>query len=220
MTYPSKYKFICEYPQYKGILNVSSFEEYKSKLGSLKRKDDPNYKQVAGFSFEFIIGCWLELYGECRTIGIINYQPTYAGALDNPDHGADGYALAFAGKSGTRTRKSFVQLKYIENASATKIRNYGALPGLVGAALHEDATSEINVTIIAPINGQTRAMLENTTCFISNTFMDKFAPEFHHRIFIRVLRLDIIRPHFNNFLLWQKIRQKSGLFEQTEIDTV
>lgn len=66
---PNQFKFIQEFPQYRDILNGSSFKDYKNRLAALKKKiTEQEYKYVSGFSFEFVIGGLLHFYGGCRNL--------------------------------------------------------------------------------------------------------------------------------------------------------
>ena len=85
---PNQFKFIQEFPQYRDILNGSSFKDYKNRLAALKKKiTEQEYKYVSGFSFEFVIGGLLHFYGGMPEFGVLDDQPTYVGSVDNPDHG-------------------------------------------------------------------------------------------------------------------------------------
>ena len=213
---PNQFKFIQEFPQYRDILNGSSFEEYKKSLAALKRKiPEQEYKYVSGFSFEFVIGGLLHFYGGMPEFGVIDYQPTYVGSVDNPDHGADGFGLAFAGAGFQNTRPAIVQIKFRSNQT-DQIREYGRLPDVVRDLLMLHDT--VNLTLITTslerskkIDITAENVDENTVAF-AKFFRLALPQELRERVFIRVIDMKQLTA-FDNFYFWKRLRKFSGLFE-------
>lgn len=212
MLAPGKFKFIKEYQQFHYILEVSSFTEYKKQLQTLKRnlsKTPQIYNQVAGYSFEFIIGVIIHLYGGMPQIGILEYEPTYVGDVDNPDFGADGYGLAFVGEDRLSTRRAIIQIKYRANEWAT-VHNWGQLPQQISNELTIHDT--VNLTIITATNeyGSRRPPLE-TENIIGDTTSDRairkcLTSHENSRVFIRVI--DFVHLlKLDSFHLWKSIRE-------------
>lgn len=213
---PNQFKFIQEFPQYRDILNGSSFKDYKNRLAALKKKiTEQEYKYVSGFSFEFVIGGLLHFYGGMPEFGVIDYQPTYVGSVDNPDHGADGFGLAFAGAGFQNTRPAIVQIKFRSNQTE-QIREYGRLPDVVRDFLMLHDT--VNLTLITTslersgkINISDENVDENTVAF-ARFFRLALPQELRERVFVRVIDMKQLTA-FDNFYFWQRLRKFSGLFE-------
>lgn len=213
---PNQFKFIQEFPQYRDILNGSSFKDYKNRLAALKKKiPEQEYKYVSGFSFEFVIGGLLHFYGGMPEFGVIDYQPTYVGSVDHPDHGADGFGLAFAGAGFQNTRPAIVQIKFRSNQT-DQIREYGRLPDVVRDFLMLHDT--VNLTLITTslersgkINISDENVDENTVAF-ARFFRLALPQELRERVFIRVIDIKQLTA-FDNFYFWQRLRKFSGLFE-------
>jgi len=213
---PNQFKFIQEFPRYHDILNSSSFKDYKNRLAALKKKiTEQEYKYVSGFSFEFVIGGLLHFYGGMPEFGVLDYQPTYVGSVDNPDHGADGFGLAFAGAGFQNTRAAIVQIKFRSNQS-DQIREFGRLPGVVREHLMLHDT--VNLTLITTslersgkINISDENVDENTVAF-ARFFRLELPQELRERFFIRVIDIKQLTA-FDNFYFWQRLRKFSGLFE-------
>ena len=213
---PNQFKFIQEFPQYHDILNSSSFKDYKNRLAALKKKiTEQEYKYVSGFSFEFVIGGLLHFYGGMPEFGVLDYQPTYVGSVDNPDHGADGFGLAFAGAEFQNTRPAIVQIKFRSNQS-DQIREFGRLPDVVREHLMLHDT--VNLTLITTslersgkINISDENVDENTVAF-ARFFRLELPQELRERVFIRVIDIKQLTA-FDNFYFWQRLRKFSGLFD-------
>jgi len=213
---PNQFKFIQEFPQYRDILNGSSFKDYKNRLAAVKKKiPEQEYKYVSGFSFEFVIGGLLHFYGGMPEFGVLDYQPTYVGSIDNPDHGADGFGLAFAGAGFQNTRPAIVQIKFRSNQT-DQIREYGRLPDVVRDFLMIHDT--VNLTLITTslersgkINISDENVDENTVAF-ARFFRLVLPQELRERVFIRVIDIKQLTA-FDNFYFWQRLRKFSGLFE-------
>lgn len=221
----SQFKFIQEYPQFSDVLNVHSLKGYKNKLVKLKKVlSEQEYNYVSGFSFELIIGYLLHMYGGMPEFGVMDYQPTYVGSVDNPDHGADGYGMAFADipdpdKPGrTIPQQSFrtaiVQIKFRSNRT-DQVRSFGNLPAVVATRLATEET--VNVTLITlsserktGINTHAEQVDENVVTF-AREFKKCFSKEMAKRIYVRVIDINQLEK-FDNFYFWQRLREFTGLF--------
>ena len=210
-----KFKFIREYPQFHDVLNVNSFEEYEKKLNDVKKTcDAQTYRYVSGLSFEFIIGAIIHLFGAMPQIGIIDYEPTYIGDPENPDYGADGYGLAYAGAERQSTRRALVQVKYRANKWAS-VANWGQLPGQLRDELARHDT--VNLTVFtatnefgnrghAPIFEHMVAekVQEDSAKSVRNLYK-MFSEDEYSRIFVRVIDFSQLKQ-LDSFMLWRMIR--------------
>lgn len=223
---PNQFKFIQEFPQYRDILNGSSFEDYKKRLAALKRQiTEQEYKYVSGFSFEFVIGGLLHFYGGMPEFGVMDYQPTYVGSVDNPDHGADGFGKAFADiPNPEKPRKkikyqdarfAIVQIKFRSNKT-DRIREFGRLPDVVREFLMLHDT--VNLTLITTSSERTDEMtitdenVDGKTVPFAHFFRMALPEELRNRVFVRVIDITQLTA-FDNFYFWQRLRKFSGLFE-------
>lgn len=211
----SQFKFIQEYPEFRDVLNVNSFAEYKSKLAKVKRNlTDQEYKYVSGFSFEFIIGYMLHRYGGMPEFGVMEYQPTYVGSDDNPDHGADGFGRAFAGAEHQESRLAIVQIKFRSNMT-DRVRSFGNLPAVVATRLMTEET--VNVTLVTLSSERTTGInihaeqVDPNVVQFAKEFKKCFTKEMAKRIYIRVIDINQLQQ-FDNFYFWQQLRIFSGLF--------
>ena len=213
MFNPNKYKFINEFPQFKDLLMVDSLDEFFNKLTKIKKGvSGEDYNNIAGFSFEYIVGCVLHLYGGMKQFGVMDYTPTYVGDNENPDHGADGFGRAFIPNS-TKTRLAIVQIKFRANPT-DNLYEFGNLPAVVGTRLcYED---EVNVTFITT-SKETKGSSENlehenSSMYLAKKFKERFSESLQERIFVRIIQRNQLVRELDNFHIWQKIREMSGLF--------
>lgn len=208
-----KFKFIREFSQFHHVLDVNSFGEYQAKLNEVKKTcDAQTYRYVSGLSFEFIIGAIIHLFGAMPQIGIIDYEPTYIGDPENPDYGADGYGLAYAGADRQSTRRALVQVKYRANEWAS-VANWGQLPGQLCDELMRHDT--VNLTVFTATNefAGRRPALETENligaCNAEKSIRKFMTTEENSRLFIRV----IDRTHLlsiDSFYLWTQFMKLSG----------
>lgn len=221
----SQFKFIQEYPEFRDVLNVTSFADYKAKLVKVKKNlSEQEYNYVSGFSFEFIIGYMLHLYGGMPEFGVMDYQPTYVGSYDNPDHGADGFGRAFADipdpkKPGNvihqqSSRTAIVQIKFRSNRT-DQVRSFGNLPAVVATRLMTEET--VNVTLITLSSERKTGIdihaqeVDSSVVGFAKEFKKCFTKEMAKRIYIRVIDINQLEK-FDNFYFWQQLRIFSGLF--------
>ncbi len=208
-----KFKFIREFQKFHDVLNVNSFEEYEKKLKEVEKQfGAETYRYVSGFSFEFIIGAIIHLFGAMPQIGIIDYQPTYVGDPENPDYGADGYGLAYAGADRQTTRRAVVQVKYRANKWAS-VSKWGQLPQQIRHELTQHDT--VNLTVFTATNefsGRRPSLeIENLigACYAEKSIRQFMSADENSRLFIRV----IDRTHLSSidsFYLWTQFRKLSG----------
>lgn len=208
-----KFKFIREFKKFHDVLNVNSFEEYEKKLKEVEKQfGAETYRYVSGFSFEFIIGAIIQMFGAMPQIGIIDYQPTYVGDPENPDYGADGYGLAYAGADRQTTRRAVVQVKYRANKWAS-VSKWGQLPQQIRHELTRHDT--VNLTVFTATNefsGRRPSLeIENLigACYAEKSIRQFMSADENSRLFIRV----IDRTHLSSidsFYLWTQFRKLSG----------
>ena len=198
------FKFIKEYPQYKTLLECDSLDEYFNKirvLSTVLPRDE--YNNVAGYSFEYVIGCVLYLFGGMKQFGVMDYRPTYVGDLTNPDHGADGFGRAFI-RDSNNTRLAIIQIKFRANPNES-IYDFGNLPAIVGTRLCYEDT--VNVTFITT-SKETKADSssenldhENSSMYLAKKFKRHFSDALQERIFVRVIQRKQLTRELDNFYI-------------------
>lgn len=210
-----KFKFIREFQKFHDVLNVNSFEEYEKKLKEVEKQfGAETYRYVSGFSFEFIIGAIIHLFGAMPQIGIIDYQPTYVGDPENPDYGADGYGLAYAGADRQTTRRAVVQVKYRANKWAS-VSKWGQLPQQIRHELTRHDT--VNLTVFTATNEfgkrgeapilehMTAEKIEEDSAKSVRNLYKIFTEDEYSRIVIRVIDFSQLQQ-IDSFMLWRMIR--------------
>lgn len=214
--------FFSKYPEHVGILDVNSFTEYQSKLAALKRRKcipEEVYREVAGFSFEFVVGVLLNCYGAVPQFGVLGYKPTYVGSDINPDFGSDGFGFAFC-EGKKRFRRAIVQIKYRANQSEKLTKHdFGNLPALVCTELYSHNT--VNVTFVTTTNeGPVQNDAEHHyNCFLVKKFQDTLPKDTLHRVFVRVIDKTQLLDFDNIYFWWQVhsvINSSCGQFEFSE----